>query len=675
MNDTSENIKEFIRKNSKVLIMFLLVFFVVLVAIFFLFRNPYSKQEKQMIKLAKTYFATNQSSNYATLTELNLNYDNCQNYSGVYYNNGTYKAYLFCNDYSSIEDLNQNNKTITLNGANPVVLKTSDVYQDPGYISNNKVDLINTYQQKEGIYFINYIVRSSNGERLEQATRIVIVKDDVASKNAIVLKGEKKISLFKGEKYVEPGYTAYDDLGNDVTSLVKVNSNVNVSIPGDYKVTYSATISNYKTMTVERTVKVLDLNVILELEEDEPVLNTNKINLIITGKDYKHTVLPDNKQSTSRSIEYPVTTNGTYNFKIYTNTRELTKSIVVDNVYTEITASCTLSQSNNKQVFANVTASGGYGTLNFSYFDKTDYSTYTPDKTYNFKNKVNKTTIKVKDSIDNIKEISCSNPNIKVDKLEVHFIKISSGRYDAILFRLGDNTLFVDGGLPEHYSQIDTYLKAIGVDHIDVIVGSHGHNNHVGPQAKIIRNYNVKRAYYNQDIYNCFSCDEGAYDNIIKALKEKNVTPVVSTIGSTFYFTDEVKFETVGPLEKKSYPNSYSTNYIISFQGVKMMITGDGIQQSNVLSRYTAEQLDVDIFKWPHHGQHSLTTQFLNTIKPEYVVVTNHQDTVGSNEKSTLKKFGTQFYQHYKHGNIVIIIDDGKISFKTNVDPKTYKLD
>ena len=34
-------------------------------------------------------------------------------------------------------------------------------------------------------------------------------------------------------------------------------------------------------------------------------------------------------------------------------------------------------------------------------------------------------------------------------------------------------------------------LKAIGVDHIDVIVGSHGHNNHVGPHAKIISNYNI----------------------------------------------------------------------------------------------------------------------------------------------------------------------------------------
>ena len=675
MNDTSENIKEFIRKNIKLLIIFLLVFFMVIISFYFIFRNPYSREEKEMIKLAKSFFATNSTTNYVTLTELNLDYDNCQNYSGVHYSNGTYKAYLFCNDYSTIKDLNKGSNKIHLNGSNPIVLKTTDVYQDPGYVSNYQVELINPYQQKEGIYFINYIVRDARGEKVEQATRIVIIKDEAASKNAIVLKGDKNIYLFEGENYVEPGYIAYDDFGNDISSSVKVNNTVDVSKPGEYKITYTATINNYKTMLAERIVKVLDLNVILELEEDKPVLNKNKINLIVTGNDYKYTILPDNKKSTSRSVEYEVTQNGTYNFKIYTDNRDIAKSITVGNIYNEITASCTLSQKNNKQVFAEVTASGGYGTLNFSYFDKTNYSIYTPDRTYNFKNKVNQTTIKVKDSINNIKEINCSNPNIKVDKLEVHFIKISTGRYDAILFRLGDNTLFVDGGLPGHYSQIDDYLKSIGVDHIDVIVGSHGHNNHVGPHAKLIRNYNVKEAYYNQDIYNCFSCDDGAYDNIIKALAEKNVKPVVSTIGSVFYFADEVKFETIGPLEKHSYPNNYSTNYIITFQGVKMMITGDGIQQSNVLSMYTKEQLDVDIFKWPHHGSHSLKTEFLNAIEPEYVVVTNHKDTIGSDEKSTLKKFGTQFYQHYQHGNIVIIIDDGNISFKTNVDPKTYKID
>ncbi len=676
MEEAKERIKDFFENNSKKIVIFSIAFFAVIIGIIIAFGNKYTKYEKEMISLASKYFQTNTNVNYVTLKELNKSYDTCNDYSGVYYKNGKYTAYLFCNDYVSSDEV-ESNKNLTLNGGNPLVLKTSDVYQEPGYYSSYEVEIISDYQSNiEGIYFIKYIARDSNKKRVGETTRIIIVNNNFNSNNSIILKGSKELYIFKNDAYQEAGYSAYDELGNDISNQVKVDGVVNTKKPGQQKITYTVDVGNYKKMTAERIVNVLDVVAEIELENDKPTLNKNTINVTISGQDYEYTVLPNNLTSKEKSIEYPVDKNGTYIFKVYSNNMYITKAINVNQIYGEIVGSCTITENVGKKVYAEVKASGGYGTLQYSYLDKTNYTSYLSNSNYIFTNRINETKIKIKDSINNVKEITCSNPTIKVDKLEIHFIKIESGRFDAILFRLGDKTLFIDGGdyYNSHYNTIDSYLKALKVDHIDIIVGSHGHRNHVGPQAELIRNYNVKQAYYNQDIYHCVSCQDGVYDNIIKALKEKNVTPVVSTLGSIFYFGD-VKFETIGPHHLDTYPNGYSTNYLVTYEGVKMLFTGDGIQQSDVLAKYDASFLDIDILKYPHHGQHSLTAAFVNAIRPEYVVVTNHMDTVYSDAKKNLNNVGAKFYQHYKDGNIVIIIDDGKITFKTNVNPSTYTID
>ena len=63
------------------------------------------------------------------------------------------------------------------------------------------------------------------------------------------------------------------------------------------------------------------------------------------------------------------------------------KTIAVNNIYEDINASCTLTEGTDSQVFANVTTSGGYGELKFSYLDKDTYSAFTKEKLYYFKNK------------------------------------------------------------------------------------------------------------------------------------------------------------------------------------------------------------------------------------------------------------------------------------------------
>lgn len=75
----------------------------------------------------------------------------------------------------------------------------------------------------------------------------------------IDLEGDVNMVIDKGNDYVEPGFSAKIN-GKDVTSKVKVSSNVDTNKSGKYSVTYSVTNDDGFTSSVTRSVVVLNLS-------------------------------------------------------------------------------------------------------------------------------------------------------------------------------------------------------------------------------------------------------------------------------------------------------------------------------------------------------------------------------------------------------------------------------
>ena len=61
-----------------------------------------------------------------------------------------------------------------------------------------------------------------------------------------------------GEKYTEPGYQVYDSIEQNLTEKVKVTGSVDTSKVGTYQITYSVINSRNETITVKRTVIVVE---------------------------------------------------------------------------------------------------------------------------------------------------------------------------------------------------------------------------------------------------------------------------------------------------------------------------------------------------------------------------------------------------------------------------------
>lgn len=72
----------------------------------------------------------------------------------------------------------------------------------------------------------------------------------------ITIFGEDVVELNEGDAYKEPGYSACDAKGKDLTKQVVISGNVNTDKPGEYEIRYKVTDKHNQTVIVQRKVFV-----------------------------------------------------------------------------------------------------------------------------------------------------------------------------------------------------------------------------------------------------------------------------------------------------------------------------------------------------------------------------------------------------------------------------------
>ncbi len=88
----------------------------------------------------------------------------------------------------------------------------------------------------------------------------------------ITLQGENPLILEEGTPYIEPGFTATDNVDGDVSGQVQVLGVVNVNVPGTYQLTYTVSdAAGNRATPATRTVTVTPK----PEEEPDPVAETN----------------------------------------------------------------------------------------------------------------------------------------------------------------------------------------------------------------------------------------------------------------------------------------------------------------------------------------------------------------------------------------------------------------
>ena len=272
-------------------------------------------------------------------------------------------------------------------------------------------------------------------------------------------------------------------------------------------------------------------------------------------------------------------------------------------------------------------------------------------------------------------------------QLTISMLDIDQG--DAVLIQTGVKNILIDTGDDKYYedgkkgkenTQLLTELQKLKIDHIDTLVMTHAHADHIGKADKVIAQYGVKEL-----VYNGIPSTSKYFINALKAAKANGTQQVKVKAGDVLDFGNGVSFEIVSPSQslidedtaaikakKKVDVNNESVVGRLTFGNFAMLFTGDaeGPVEKDMVAYY-GKKLKCQVLKAGHHGSKtSSTAEFLKLVQPESVVmslgVNNQYGHPHEALLNRLKKQGIKnIYRTDANGTITIVSDGSSYSITT----------
>ena len=87
---------------------------------------------------------------------------------------------------------------------------------------------------------------------------------------------------------------------------------------------------------------------------------------------------------------------------------------------------------------------------------------------------------------------------------------LDMGQADSILIQTPDSSILIDGGLQETQDNLVASLKYRGVKHLDLVVATHPHSDHIGGLARVLERFTVGEL-----LVSPASSDTSLYENLL----------------------------------------------------------------------------------------------------------------------------------------------------------------
>lgn len=219
----------------------------------------------------------------------------------------------------------------------------------------------------------------------------------------------------------------------------------------------------------------------------------------------------------------------------------------------------------------------------------------------------------------------------------LRIIFVDVGQADSTIIICDDEVLMIDGGNAADSQLIFSMLRnTLGIDHINYMIATHPHEDHVGGLAAAFNACSVDVLFTPVLEY-----DTKAFHSMMKYAEQQGTSIQIPQPGDSFMIGTAF-VEILGPVRYYENYNDMSIICKISYGETSFLFGGDAEWDAEHDLVDSGADLSADVLRVNHHGSNSSSTfVFLRAIMPTYAIISVGADNpYGHPAEETLARLG-----------------------------------
>lgn len=257
------------------------------------------------------------------------------------------------------------------------------------------------------------------------------------------------------------------------------------------------------------------------------------------------------------------------------------------------------------------------------------------------------------------------------DLFTVHYI--DAGQADATLFHLNDDgkeyVILYDAGDWKRTEVID-YLHDNGIKHIDVIIISHPHADHIGQLKPILEQFQVEEVWMSGN-----QIETDLYLSTMETVLSSDVTYSEPDVGDQFDI-GPIKIEVLHPDSLTGDLNDDSLSIKVKYGDIDFLFTGDASVKTERLLMDRTNRLRAHFLQLGHHGSNtSSDLAFIRAVRPTYAIYSaGLNNKYGHPSPEVIQRFENEkipILGTDTHGTIIVATDGEHFQISSEKEAKS----
>ena len=249
----------------------------------------------------------------------------------------------------------------------------------------------------------------------------------------------------------------------------------------------------------------------------------------------------------------------------------------------------------------------------------------------------------------------------------VHFIDVGQG--DSVLIQAGEAAVLIDAGERDQGQKVCEYLKAAGVQQLDLVIATHPHSDHIGGLPDVIEQFPVEEILM-PDLPDEMVPTTAVFQRLVESVEQQQIPVTAASAGMEYPLAEGVCLTVLAPLEPEDDLNNVSVVCRLDCGANSFLFCGDAEEPVEEALLDSAAQVKAQVLKAGHHGSNTSSSgAFLDAVSPSIAVISCGQgNDYGHPHREVLDRLSQRavtVYRTDQDGTVVLTSDGQSIAVQT----------